>query len=74
MNDEVKPKAGIKSTEFYGKLIIQLVLILNALFGLGIEIDDMTAMTIVGGMEALYGVGRSITKAPPKSVSNSLRA
>ena len=57
-------KPGIRSTEFWGKTILQMVLVLNALFGLGIEMDSATALQIAVGLEAVYGLARSIAKRP----------
>lgn len=62
-------KPGIKTTEFLGKTLIQLGLILNLLFDLGVEINDEAALTIVGGLEAIYNIVRGVTKAGPKTVN-----
>lgn len=64
---DVKP--GKNTTEFWGKLLIQLALLLNAWFDLGIEIDDETAMTIVGGIEGAYAVARGIAKKKPDTAA-----
>lgn len=55
-------RPGVQTTEFWGKSLLQLVLILNALFGLGIELDDQTAFTIVAGIEGAYALARGVTK------------
>lgn len=55
-------KPGMQTTEFWGKVLVQLALIANQMFGLGLVISDEAALTIVAGLEAAYGVGRSIAK------------
>ncbi len=69
MIETSKPKPGIKTTEFWGKTLLQLTIILNQIFKLGIELDNQTAMTIVGGLEAIYHVVRGVTKAGPKTIN-----
>jgi len=59
---EVVVKPGIKSTELWSKLLIQLVLVLNRKLDLGIELDGETSMLIVAGLEALYQAGRPLVK------------
>lgn len=66
---ESKVKPGLKTTEFWSKALIQLALIANMLFDLGVEIDDQTALTIVGGLEAIYNVVRGVAKAGPKTIN-----
>jgi len=58
---DIKP--GIKSTEFWGKLLVQLVLLANSVFGLGIEISDADAILTVGALEGLYQIWRGIMKS-----------
>lgn len=59
-------RPGNKSSEFKGKSGVQaimlLVIVLNR-FGLNVEIDDETALIIIGGLEAIYALGRSILKS-----------
>lgn len=62
-------KPGIKTTEFWGKLVIQVTVALNAIFDLGIDITDEIAMAIIGGLEAIYNIVRGIVKTPPKTVT-----
>lgn len=57
-------KPGLHTTEFWGKSLVQLVLVLNQVFGLGLVISDEAALTIVAGLEAAYSVGRSMAKKP----------
>lgn len=54
-------KEGIKSTEFWGKSIIQLGSMIGFYFGLPISLETLTVL--VGGMEAVYTAGRSLVKA-----------
>lgn len=63
-------KPGIKTTEFWGKLILQLVLVINSIFGLGIEMSLEQSLTIAGALEAVYAISRGIAKrkATVKSV------
>lgn len=56
-------KPGSKSTEFWGKLVVQAVVLLNSWFDVSVEMDLPTAVTIVAGMEALYMVVRGAVKA-----------
>jgi hypothetical protein len=56
------PKPGVKTTEFWGKTLLQLVIILNMLFGLGIEMSAEQAMVIVGGLEGIYALVRGLVK------------
>ena len=53
-------KAGWKTTEFWGKNLIQLVVIFNALSSKDIPIE--TATVIVASLEAVYVAGRSVVK------------
>lgn len=55
-------KPGTRTTELWGKVVIQVVLIINALFGIGIEIDDELALGIAGLMESSYAISRGIAK------------
>ncbi len=59
-------RPGVKTTEFQGKLAVQIVLtivmILQA-FGIDVQLDEQTALVIIAGLEALYGVGRSFVKS-----------
>lgn len=56
-------KPGYKTTEFYGKVLVQLVLAVNSIWGLGIECSDETSWVIIGGLEGLYTMWRSAIKA-----------
>jgi hypothetical protein len=56
-------KPGCLSTEFWGKLIVQAVVLLNSRFDVAIDMDMQTAVTIVAGLEALYMVIRGHVKA-----------
>ena len=61
-------KPGIKSSEFWGKVVVQ-VLALAALFGLvdlDIESQEAVAFAVAGIVEAAYSVGRGIAKAHEK--------
>lgn len=59
-----EPKPGIATTEFWGKSAIQMLLLVAMIFNLDVEITDAQVLSIVGGLEAAYTVGRSITKRP----------
>ena len=58
---ELNKKPGIKTTEFWGKSFIQLGTMLGFYFGLPISPDMLIGA--VSGVEAIYTLGRSITKA-----------
>jgi len=60
-------KPGIRTTEFWGKTLLQLVLILNMLFGLGIDLDHQTSMGIVAALEGVYNVTRGMAKKQPRT-------
>lgn len=68
---DIVVKPGYLTTEFHGKCILQLALILNMMFDLGVDIDDATALTIVGGLEAIYSIVRGVVKAGPRSVTST---
>lgn len=63
-------KPGWKTTEFWGKTIIQLVVVFNALSSRDIPVE--TATTIVATLEGIYIGGRSIVKAV-KDIFTSLK-
>lgn len=67
-------KPGVRSTEFWGKSLLQLVLILNMLFDLGIDLDEQASMTIVAGLEGIYALVRGIAKRPPPVTANVTNA
>lgn len=54
-------KPGYKTTEFWGKTIIQLVVIFNALSAKDIPVESATA--IIATLEGIYIGGRSLAKA-----------
>jgi hypothetical protein len=56
-------RSGLQTTELWGKLLVQVILLANALFGLGIDIPDELALQLVAGMEGAYTIGRAITKS-----------
>lgn len=57
-------KPGVQTTEFWGKLIVQLVTVANIFLPEGhrLEVSDAQSMAIVGGMETFYMVCRSFVK------------
>ena len=59
-------KPGYKTTEFWGKLVLQAIVVLNmfAPEGSGREISPETGAAIVAGLEGLYGVIRAWVKRP----------
>lgn len=59
MDGQVKP--GWKSSEFWSKNVVQLVIIYNALSGKNISPE--LAVQLVAGLEAAYAVGRALVKA-----------
>ena len=59
--DETTLKPGWKTTEFWGKTIIQLVVVFNALSSKDIPVETATA--IVAALEGIYIGGRSVVKA-----------
>lgn len=55
--------AGMRTTEFWAAQLVSLIVLANALFRIGIELDPETSAMIVGGVQAAYVLGRSIVKA-----------
>jgi len=55
-------KPGKQSTEFWGKCIIQGVLVMNMLFDSKIDITPEVSIQIVAGIEAMYTLMRGATK------------
>jgi hypothetical protein len=56
--DNTKP--GWRTTEFWGKTLIQLIVVYNSLSSKDIPVETATA--IVAALEAVYIAGRSIVK------------
>ena len=56
------PKPGKKSTEFWGKTILQLVLVINAMLDLGIAVTPAESMQIAAALEAVYTLARGYAK------------
>jgi len=54
-------KPGYKTTEFWGKIIIQAITVLSSVQGL---VSPKWAVTITSVMEVLYGIQRALTKQP----------
>lgn len=54
-------KPGWQTTEFWGKTLIQIVVLYNALSAKDIPIETATA--IVAALEGIYVAGRSVVKA-----------
>jgi hypothetical protein len=52
-------KPGYKTTEFWGKVVLQLITIIGALKG---TIDPDTATTATSILEGIYAIGRSVSK------------
>ena len=52
-------KAGIKTTEFWGKIFVQVIALAGALKGV---LDPELATLIVAVLEGLYGIFRSVVK------------
>jgi len=65
MNIEPAPIRGIRTSELWSKVAVQLVLVLNALFGLGINISDEVALILASVMETAYTVARAWSKRAP---------
>jgi len=58
------PKPGVKTTEFWGKTIVQGSILLAMLTGVdGLEISPEVALGIVGFVEAAYAAARGWTKS-----------
>ena len=61
--ENVAMKPGHKTTEFWGKTVLQFMLVLAVLFpGMGFEMEEQTAMVIAAGLEALYNTIRGVVK------------
>jgi hypothetical protein len=58
-------KAGIKTTEFWGKIVAQVISLVGALKG---WISPDLAILIVAIMEAFYAIARSIAKYRGKNL------
>ena len=56
-----KPKAGVKSTEFWATSIVAVLVSLAPILGAEIAQEDALAMS--AGLVAIYSVGRTIVKA-----------
>ncbi len=52
-------KAGIKTTEFWGKVAIQILAVVGAISGV---IGEDKAIMIAGALEGLYSIARAIVK------------
>lgn len=57
-------KPGQKTTEFWGKVIVQVVLLVNLFLPAAhqLPIDDALAIKIIAGLEMVYGFVRGIVK------------
>lgn len=57
-------KSGISTSEFKGKLLLQLLVIVNIFlpYGHKLEISDEQAVVMVTGLEAAYAFARGIAK------------
>jgi hypothetical protein len=66
--DETTLKPGWKTTEFWGKTIIQLIVVFNALSAKDIPLETATA--IVASLEGIYIAGRSVVKAVKDILAN----
>lgn len=55
-------KDGIATTEFWGKVVIQVLTVLAAVKP-DAGIDPQQALIAISGLEALYHVGRIVIKA-----------
>lgn len=60
--DRVDVKPGFQSTEFWSKLIIQLVILLGDVFGIELNLDAETKALIVSVLEGVYQAGRPYVK------------
>lgn len=58
--DTASGKSGWKTTEFYGKIVLQLVTLWSAVKGF---VPPQYAITIGASLEALYGIYRTVAKA-----------
>lgn len=59
MVKEGKMTEGMKTSEFWGKIVVQVMTVITALSGM---IGDEWAVLIVSVLEGLYIIGRSIVK------------
>jgi hypothetical protein len=78
MKTEIKLKPGSQSTEFYGKVIIQVILLINVLLGM-LKLPALTlispemAISIAGGIEALWLMFRQINKNKELTIQQRVR-
>jgi hypothetical protein len=57
------PKPGYLTTEFWGKTLVQLFVLLNTFVLKDRPLDPQIGVTLVASLEALYNVVRMIVKA-----------
>jgi hypothetical protein len=57
---EARVKDGYKTSEFWGKTLVQLIVVLNTLKGS--DVNPELALVLVAGVEAAYAIGRSLVK------------
>lgn len=53
---------GYKTTEMWGKSILQAILVANVLFKLDLDIDNEFALALAGVLETGYAISRGISK------------
>lgn len=63
MNGETKP--GWKSTEFWGKALVQGIVLWNS-FKEDSQINPELGLTIIAFIEGVYGASRSVVKGMSK--------
>ena len=61
MADAQPVKPGWKTSEFWGKIILQVIVILSGMQGL---VSPKWAVTISATLEILYGIQRALIKQP----------
>ena len=54
-------KPGWKTTEFWGKVVVQIIILVNSMQGA--DVDPQMAVAAIAGVEAVYALSRSLVKA-----------
>ena len=77
MTTEIKLKPGKQSTEFYGKVILQVILLINVVLGMfklpALAISPEVAVSVAGGIEALWLVFRQFNKNKELTIQQKVR-
>lgn len=77
MTTEIKLKPGKQSTEFYGKVVLQVVLFINMLLGIfklpALDVSPEMTISIAGGIEALWLMFRQLNKNKELTIQQKVK-